>query len=150
MIQSAGLAPDWSYTPKAVAVNRARKLAKILGCEVGEDNNEVLKCLRKKSAKTILENEQLVSLMSPVPFGPTVDGEFLRATPREYLDRRSFSPDVPVLIGTNANEGFMNLMYFMKDIMPNAELTIEEKDLPKAVFERKVTLMYGQYPPSVS
>jgi len=53
------------------------------------------------------------------PFVPTTDGYFVPASPTKMLEEKGFSGDKPLLLGTNRNEGFWSLMYYLTDLMPN-------------------------------
>ena len=65
--------------------------------------------------------------MNFYPFVPTIDGYFFEVNPNALID--SICSDIPVLIGSNKNEGFWSLMYFLTDLMPNRELSGEEMTL---------------------
>ena len=65
----------------------------------------MLDCLRQKSAGEIVETQKVaIDFPNLVPFSPTMDGFFLTDSPQNLLATGSIK-DVPVLIGSNENEG---------------------------------------------
>lgn len=89
------------------AEERGERFAKELGCTGGD----VAGCLRTKTpAELLAASGAALDLMKPhVGFAPVVDGEVLPASPRELLAERRYTP-VPLLLGTNADEGTLFTM----------------------------------------
>ena len=85
-----------------------------------ESGEATIGCLRGLNASQILN--------TPFPFNaPLVvtDGFFLDKSRREYMeDENSVNSDIPVLLGSNANEGFIFLMIMLPDIMPYRDRVI--------------------------
>ena len=85
-----------------------------------ESGEATIGCLRGLNASQILN--------TPFPFNaPLVvtDGLFLDKSRREYMeDENSVNSDIPVLLGSNANEGFIFLMIMLPDIMPYRDRVI--------------------------
>ena len=56
--------------------------------------------------------------------------------------------DIPVLIGSNANEGFLFLMtMYLPDIMPySRELTAQEKNLTDEAYRAAIGRVYSYFP----
>ena len=105
-------------------------LAELSNCKVDKENiASTIDCLQKLPAETITGNEWKVEdyTVNFFPFVPTIDGYFLETHPKDLID--SVCPEVPVLIGSNKNEGFWSLMYYLTDLMPNRELSDEEMRL---------------------
>ena len=105
-------------------------LAEISNCKVDKENiAATVDCLQKLPAEKITENEWNVEdyTVNLFPFVPTIDGYFFETHPKELIN--SVCPEIPVLIGSNKNEGFWSLMYFLTDLMPNRELSNEEMTL---------------------
>jgi para-nitrobenzyl esterase len=79
--------------------------------EVGCTEGDVAACLRTKTPEQLLaaSGPALDLLVPRVPFGPIVDGQVLPAAPRQLLAERKYTP-VPLLLGTNADEGTLFTM----------------------------------------
>ena len=78
---------------------------------------------------------------------PTVDNEeensFLPAPPATLMKlNNSINSNIPVLIGSNANEGFWSLMYYLTDLMPNNELTPQERTLSQEEYYKVVESVF--------
>ena len=84
------------------------------------------------------------------PFVPTVDKDFLPAAPAKMLEENAFASDKEVLIGSNANEGYWSLMYYLTTLMPNRNLSEEEMMLTDKEYEEAVDSVYSFYPEGVS
>ena len=84
------------------------------------------------------------------PFVPTVDGEFLEKSPEEYQKGKEFNKDMPVLLGSNANEGFWSLMYYLTDLLPNRELSESEKVMTEKEYKDTVANVFKFYPEKAS
>ena len=82
--------PDLTYYTLAV-----QTLANSVGCS---DTNDQLACLRS------LSQEQLWKASQQVYWNPLIDGDFLTAYPSQLMRRNKFVK-VPLLIGTNTDEG---------------------------------------------
>ena len=91
-----------------------------------------MECLQNVSADVVTGNEwnTVNYTVNMFPFVPTVDGYFLTDQPKNSMTSScSIDKNIPVLIGSNKNEGFWSLMYFLYELMPNRELTDEEMTL---------------------
>ena len=75
------------------------------------------------------------------PFGPVSDGLFLETRPEKYLEEKSFG-DKPVLIGTNANEGYWSLMYLLGDLFKREELSEDERTLSTREYRDTVSQIF--------
>ena len=105
-------------------------LAELSNCKVDKENiAATIDCLQMLPAETITGNEWKVEdyIVTFFPFVPTIDGYFLETHPKDLID--SVCSEIPVLIGSNKNEGFWSLLYFLTDLMPNRELSDEEMRL---------------------
>ncbi len=90
-------------TPKEdSAEERGERFARELGCTQGD----VLACMRSKSPETLLETGgAALDLMRPhVGFMPVVDGRVVPDAPERMLSEGR-QAQVPLLLGTNADEG---------------------------------------------
>lgn len=95
-------------TPKEdSAEERGERFARELGCTDGD----VAGCLRAKTpAELLAASGAALDLLKPhVGFAPVVDGEVVPASPRQLLTERRYTP-VPMLLGTNADEGTLFTM----------------------------------------
>ena len=75
-----------------------------------QDTDEVLACLRKIDAMTILNNEWVDSNFMVFPWAPVVDGEFLTDTPASLLRQGKFAKKETIL-GANKEEGTFWISY---------------------------------------
>jgi len=84
----------------------AEQLTLALDCKPNPEDPEIgLKCLRAMPASRILAKQPIVVQFPNIfPFLPTTDGKFLNRSPQEVILAGDFK-DVPVLIGTNQDEG---------------------------------------------
>ena len=131
----------------------AEKLAEELDCTVyPRFPEDTVSCLREKDAQSIVDALYSVEdyTVNLYPFVPTVDKEFLPAAPARLLEESAFSSGKEVLIGTNANEGFWSLMYYLTNLMPNRNLAEDEMMLTDKEYEEAVDSVYSFYPEGVS
>ncbi|XP_036302117.1 cholinesterase isoform X2 [Pipistrellus kuhlii] len=120
ILQSGSSNAPWAVISPDEAKNRTLTLAKFVGC-FGDNETEIIKCLRNKGPQEILLNEVFVvpydTLLS-VNFGPTVDGDFLTDMPDTLLRLGQFKK-TQILVGVNKDEGTAFLVYgapgFSKD-----------------------------------
>ena len=125
-------------------------LAEISNCKVDKENiAATVDCLQKLPAETITGNEWNVEdyTVNLFPFVPTIDGYFFETHPKDLID--SVCPEIPVLIGSNKNEGFWSLMYYLTDLMPNRELSDEEMTLNMTSYMGYVNNILSFYPKKV-
>ncbi len=102
----------------------AEKLAEKLGCGEEDSDSAVVDCLREVTSEELRALEFDADVVGPYtvnlyPWNPTTDGEFIKASPGRLLKESAFAQGKPVLIGTNANEGFWSLIYLDFDTFPN-------------------------------
>ena len=109
------------------------RLTSMCNCTVDNDNiAATIECLQNVSSKIVTENEwnTVDYTVNMFPFVPTIDNYFLTDDPDKLLASScSINSKIPVLLGSNRNEGFWSLMYFLYELMPNRELTEEEMTL---------------------
>ena len=98
----------------------SRALAARLGCQDLEDTKLLLTCLRSKDAKQIVTESQHFATFDfiPEPFIPVVDDwaetPFL-PVPLHEVWTSPLSPEVPLMIGGNKDDGVLFLLQFLKD-----------------------------------
>ncbi|XP_046342234.1 acetylcholinesterase-like isoform X1 [Haliotis rufescens] len=116
ILQSGAPQTKWATIPMQEAERRARRLAELLGCDAEATKFEVIQCLRNKPAKEFQLHEFTVIGGGVVqfPFIPVIDGSFLVESPEESIRLRRFKK-IPLLLGSNSNEGSFFLVYFDKD-----------------------------------
>ena len=110
-------------TPKESARETFLQAMKKQKCETKTD-------LLRISAKT------LVARKKPLPMGDVIDGDFFTDDPEALLDKGAF-PDIPILIGSNADEFSMIELPMYYKFM---NIATKEKDLDKVLQEK-----YGNY-----
>ncbi len=107
--------------PRAEAEAQAKKLAAAVGCSAS-----VPACLRSKSVNALLKalplNEDLAGGSTGVTWGPNVDGVTLAKQPLDLVRAGSFHK-VPVLLGTNRDEGTLLVKAAGKHMMNLSQYT---------------------------
>ena len=116
-----------------------------MSCDEGD---AIIECLRGLNSSDILDKQwnTLDWTANLWTFVPTLDGEFLEKSPEEYQREKAFNKDVPVLMGSNANEGFWSLMYFLTELLPNRDLTENEKVINETQYKDTVANVFKFYP----
>jgi len=105
-IQSGPIAADWVTSPMSSAKVVFDQFVSNTGC-VGPD---VMSCLLSLSTNEIINASQLVSNGALLPWTPVVDGVELTALPAELAAQGLYNK-VPVLLGTNKDEGTVFIGY---------------------------------------
>ena len=110
-MQSASPLAPWATISLDKGIDRSKLLAKRLGCDPDDKDWAILQCLRKIPASRFPKEEAGITRgYAQFPFVPVVDGTFLTKSPQEYLAEGSFKK-IPLLMGSNANEGTWLLVY---------------------------------------
>ncbi|XP_072015174.1 cholinesterase 1-like [Amphiura filiformis] len=114
-IQSAGITAPWSYITKEVALERAKLLARSLGCLKDrngdiQDIPDMITCLQNTNANDLwmasLRSENFFDTF----YAPVYDGTFIPEDPVDVQDQGSFK-QCELIVGSNSNEG--NLFFFI-------------------------------------
>ncbi|XP_075530990.1 acetylcholinesterase-like [Dermacentor variabilis] len=98
----------WDTVPESMA--KADKVANVVGCsnggtiELSTNAEEILDCMRNKSADELVKASLEVTAPKLAPFAPTYHNEFLPRNPIVALKRGFFS-SVEVLAGVTSDEG---------------------------------------------
>jgi len=99
----------------------SRKLADKLGAKEGASSQETLDFLQELPAERIQSEFNMFEefVRAPMPFKPIVDGNlvddpFLPEEPLELLKKGTWNK-VPLIIGTNKNEGLLIKGFFQRD-----------------------------------
>ena len=128
------------------------KFAEDVGCPVDEYGiTATLECLRGKEAADLAAKQYNVKdyIINYYHFVPTVDGKFLTAPPASMIKFSPIDSSIPVLIGSNANEGFLSLMYYLTNLMPDKEFTSKQRNLTTHEYQRLVEVVFNFYPKKV-
>lgn len=152
ILQSTGLTPRWGFVDQDEAVSRAEKMALAVGCEVNkEDPSDAIACLRTRNSTELVNNEYNVAdyVTNLFPFVATIDGKFLPAEPEILLKQKAFSPNKPVLLGSNANEGFWSLLYSMGNLFVKEDLSAKDMAISEDEYQNRVSEILWEYPPEV-
>jgi para-nitrobenzyl esterase len=125
---SFGVPTDKSNETLGVAEMKGKEISRGLGCDKADDE---LAALRSKTPQELIEALQQVELdgLSNMSIGPVVDGWVLPGFPFE-LFASGQQHEVPLLIGTNADEGNLFLL--------NREITSQQ-------YEFVINYLYKDY-----
>ncbi|KAK4880605.1 hypothetical protein RN001_008751 [Aquatica leii] len=112
-ISSSGITPaGWSLAPKGSGIRNAKRLANYLSCPT-TSNTEMVKCLKKVSAKDIIiqSNRFLEFNYDPgIPFKPTIEHShqdaFITQHPLEIIKQGKMA-NVPFMTGVTSDDGAM-------------------------------------------
>uniref|UniRef100_A0A3Q2DDC3 Carboxylic ester hydrolase n=1 Tax=Cyprinodon variegatus TaxID=28743 RepID=A0A3Q2DDC3_CYPVA len=124
----------WASVSPAEARRRATVLAKLVGCNGGNDT-ELVDCLRNKTPQELIDQEWLVlpwSALFRFSFVPVVDGEVLPDTPEAMLNSGNFK-DTQILLGVNQDEGSYFLLYGAPGFSKDNESLISKEDFLEGV-----------------
>ncbi|XP_037580273.1 cholinesterase 2-like [Dermacentor silvarum] len=104
----------WDTVPESMV--KADKVANVIGCSNGgtiellSKAEEIVDCMRNKSADEIVKASQKIAAPKFAPFAPTYHDEFLPRNPLLALKRGFFS-SVDVLAGVTSDEGAALLQF---------------------------------------
>nr|XP_019955814.1 PREDICTED: acetylcholinesterase [Paralichthys olivaceus] len=124
----------WASVTPAEARRRATLLAKLVGCNGGNDT-ELVDCMRGKSPQELIDQEWQVlpwSALFRFSFVPVVDGEVLPDTPEAMLSSGNFK-DTQILLGVNQDEGSYFLLYGAPGFSKDNESLISREDFLEGV-----------------
>ncbi len=129
------------FVDKATAEDQGTRLATAVGCT---DAGTMAACLRSKSTQELLTALPLREAFLGMPgdvFGPAIDGVTLPKAPYDAIAAGEISK-VPVILGTNVNEGQSFLKLYGRDPTPAEARSILETLVGKA----KADAVAGKYP----
>ncbi|XP_037579182.1 acetylcholinesterase-like [Dermacentor silvarum] len=104
----------WDTVPESMV--KADKVANVVGCsnggriELSSNAEEIIDCMRNKSADELVRASQEIVVPKFVPFAPTYHNEFLPRNPLVAMKRGFFS-SVDVLAGVTSDEGAALLQF---------------------------------------
>lgn len=113
ILQSASPTVPWGFHDKETAREAARRLAKAVQCSENLDH-ETLNCLRQRDPKYLVQNESNMGGVVDFAFTPVEDGKLIRNFTQALIEAQSFIKTIPVLLGSNVNEGSYFLQYFFE------------------------------------
>ncbi|XP_028855001.1 acetylcholinesterase [Denticeps clupeoides] len=134
IMQSGVPNSPWATVTPAEARRRATMLAKLVGCQGGNDT-EMVDCLRNKSPQDLIDQEWLVlpySSLFRFSFVPLVDGLVFPDTPDAMLSSGSFK-DTQLLMGVNQDEGSYFLIYGAPGFSKDNDSLISREDFLEGV-----------------
>ncbi len=122
------------YKTESEAADFARDLRDLLGCEVGG-----LECMRRASVDEIIQHQTsdlivvgglLEGLRGELAWAPVIDGTVIPVQPN------GASTEVPILIGTNLDEGTLFVGGF------RIKIPFEQREVPAVEYEAALHLMF--------
>ncbi|KAF3836703.1 hypothetical protein F7725_004167 [Dissostichus mawsoni] len=134
ILQSGVPNSPWASVSPAEARRRATLLAKLVGCNGGNDT-ELVDCLRGRSPQELIDQEWKVLPWSGLfrfSFVPVVDGEVLPDTPEAMLSSGNIK-DTQVLLGVNQDEGSYFLLYGAPGFSKDNESLISREEFLEGV-----------------
>lgn len=91
ILQSGAATAPWVILTKEESFRRGMLLAEAVGCpHTMDEGEEMVKCLRTRDPKDLVNNEWFVDGVVDFPFVPVIDGTFLDQMPAKYLESRDF------------------------------------------------------------
>ncbi|KAM9425765.1 acetylcholinesterase [Pholidichthys leucotaenia] len=126
----------WASVSPTEGHRRATELAKLVGCNGGNDT-ELVDCLRSKTPQQLIDREwQVLPWPGPVifrfSFVPVVDGKVLPDTPEDMLNSGNFK-DTQILLGFNQDEGSYFLVYGVPGFSKDNDSLISREDFLEGV-----------------
>ena len=115
MQSGTALAPSWGPITKEHALEYAKLSYSILSCDESE---EVLTCMQSKSVAEIINLSKYVGgdklIWMPVPDHEFIPEPFLPGDPETLLTHEKLNAN-EIIVGTNADEGLLNLFSVILD-----------------------------------
>ena len=125
-------------------------LAKLMGCDSEEQSAKDFEdCLLNVDpvAMTDLQyHTEDYYTVNLYPFVPTPGKNFFGD---KTINSLTASTEVPILIGSNANEGFSPLMHFDTERFPWRDMTIDERKMTGEEYANAVAGLFSFYPSKV-
>jgi carboxylesterase type B len=97
---------DWVAQNLSVATNRFNVLAEHAGCnKTNSSSTDIVKCLRALNTSEVSAAAHGLPSIGLCDWSPVIDGVELTAHPTALVAEGKFNKGVPVLLGSNADEG---------------------------------------------
>lgn len=113
ILQSGSPTNPWAVINRREAAIRALRLAEAVKCPTSP-LGDVIACLRRTDPEVLVNSEGFTSGFCEFAFVPIVDGSFLPEHPEEAMQAGNFKP-TNLLVGSNSDEGYFYLTYFLND-----------------------------------
>ncbi|XP_002741758.1 cholinesterase-like [Saccoglossus kowalevskii] len=140
ILQSGTPLSPWATLTEIEAIDRAKEFANNLGCQYDEDQfsaSELTACFLQKDAEEIYNAQWVGNSLIGMPFMTVVDGVFLTQTPQNLMKDGLFK-NVPILLGSNKDEGTWFLPYHFYDLFS----LDDPAPLDKTTFQRIIKELY--------
>jgi para-nitrobenzyl esterase len=123
IMESAPCASVYLTKPRAFAESFGREFAKRPGLRCTGNPSAIARCMRSKSTEEIMAAMNIPERYAvEVRFWPVVDGVVLPTSPPVALRRGHFN-SVPVIVGTNRDEGRLLIAIAADDVEPPIDLS---------------------------
>jgi len=127
ILQSGSPTVPWGIIEKNEAKVRGQKLAETVGCPTDlQDPESIVDCLRAVNA-SVLVNSETSNGIADFPFAPIVDGVFFDELPIDTMKNAHFKK-TNLLMGSNTEEGYYFLMYFLPNLLKREENILVSRD----------------------
>ena len=121
IMQSGASTAHWPVHSKSLALERNTNILRNIGCDNNTNVQELIECVKNMDPIKALEkvNEYFFTnerrSLVDSPFFPVIDGNFLEDEPSNLLANGKFN-QVPLLIGSNKNEGSIYAYFNIPDL----------------------------------
>lgn len=112
ILQSGAPQAKWGVLPKETMKKRSEHFAQNVGCDRQQDHDYIVRCLRSINYTSAIVQKEMTTTGGIVQFAfvPVVDGVLLRQSPSQLLRTGNFRK-IPILLGSNENEGIFFIVY---------------------------------------
>jgi acetylcholinesterase len=147
IMQSGASTAHWPVHSKSLALERNTKILKNIGCDENSQPQKLIECIKNMDPIKAIEkiNEYFFSnerrSLVDSPFFPVIDGYFLEDEPLNLLIKGKFN-QVPLLIGSNKNEGSIYVYFNTPDL---GDLT-NEPVIDYEKFKLYLRSLFDMYP----
>ena len=136
-MQSGSATDPWATADKEEIFERAMRLARNVNCaHDGESSTAAtIECLRTVPAWHLVSSEEWPTGICQFPFVPIIDGVFLAGSPEQTLDTQGDFKKTNILAGSNADEGYFFLFYYLPQLVRRGEddVQVSDEELRQAV-----------------
>ncbi|KAK2719659.1 acetylcholinesterase-like [Artemia franciscana] len=122
ILQSGTPTAPWAIISKEESLKRGKELARNVGCTDDlVDISKVIDCLRETNASRLVYEEPAQDHVVAFTFVVVVDGTLIDQHPTQMIADSNNLKRMNLLLGSNAEEAFFFLSYFLPDMFPNNE-----------------------------
>lgn len=140
IMQSGSATVPWGIISKKENKLRAQRLAEAVGCPTDlQASASIIECLRSVNASALVNNEASNGI-TDFPFVPIIDGAFFDKLPIDYLRDGDFKK-CNILMGSNTEEGYWFIMYFLPNILRREENIV----VSRSQFESSVRALFPYF-----